>query len=74
MQSIGKYIILLGSIILITGILITYFPKLNIFGKLTGDIIIKRENFSFYFPIVTSLVLSVILTLIFWLLRYFLRK
>ncbi len=74
MQSLGKYLIIFGAIILVAGVIITFFPKLNFFGKLPGDIEIKKDNFSFYFPVVTSIVLSVVLTLIFWLINYFTRK
>jgi hypothetical protein len=74
MQSIGKYLIVLGAIIALIGIFITLFPKINFFGKLPGDIEIKRENFTFYFPLVTSILLSLIITGILWLVNYFFRK
>ena len=74
MHSLGKYLIIFGAIILIAGVIIAFFPKLNFFGKLPGDITIRKENFSFYFPVVTSIVVSVFLTLIFWFINYFLRK
>jgi hypothetical protein len=74
MQSLGKYLIIFGLVILIAGIILTFFPKLNFFGKLPGDIVIRRENSTFYFPIVTSIVLSIVLTLILWLFSYFTRK
>ena len=74
MQSFGKYLIIFGAIILIAGVIISFFPRLNFFGRLPGDIVIKKENFSFYFPIVTSIVLSVLLTLLFWIISYFTRK
>lgn len=74
MQSIGKYLIIFGAVILIAGVVLTFFPKLNFFGKLPGDISIKKENFSFYFPIVTSIVISILLTLIFWVINFFLKK
>lgn len=74
MQSLGKYLIVFGGIILIAGIILTFFPKLNFLGKLPGDISIKRENYSFYFPIVTSIVISILLTLIFWIINYFSKK
>jgi hypothetical protein len=74
MQSLGKYLIIFGAVILAAGLILTFFPKLNFFGKLPGDIEIKRDNFTFYFPIVTSIVLSILLTLIFWLISYFSRK
>jgi hypothetical protein len=74
LQSLGKYLIMFGAIILIAGVIIAFFPKLNFFGKLPGDIAVRRENFTFYFPIVTSIVISVLFTLIFWVINYFLRK
>jgi len=74
LQSLGKYLIIFGSVILIAGVIFTFFPKLNFLGKLPGDISIRKENFSFYFPIVTSIVLSVLLTLIFWVINYFFKK
>ncbi len=74
MQSLGKYLIIFGAIILIAGVIIAFFPKLNFFGKLPGDIAVRKENFSFYFPIVTSIVISGLFTLIFWFINYFLRK
>lgn len=74
MQSIGKYLIVFGSVILIAGIILAFFPKLNFFGRLPGDITVKKENFSLYFPAATSIVLSVLLTLIFWIINYFMRK
>jgi hypothetical protein len=71
MQSIGKYLIVFGAVILIAGVILTFFPRLNFFGKLPGDISIKKENYSVYFPIVTSIVISILLTLIFWIINYF---
>jgi hypothetical protein len=74
MQSLGKYLIIFGAAVLLAGVILTFFPKLNFFGKLPGDISIKKENFSFYFPIATSIVLSVLLTLILWIINYFFRR
>jgi hypothetical protein len=74
MQSIGKYFIIFGAIILIVGILFTFFPKLGFLGKLPGDIQFKRENFTFYFPIVTSILISVIITLVLWVINFLFRR
>ena len=74
MQSIGKYLIVFGAVILVAGIILTFFPRLNYFGKLPGDISIKKENYSVYFPIVTSIVISILLTLIFWIINYFFKR
>jgi hypothetical protein len=67
-QYIGKFLILLGLIIAAIGGLLLFFEKIPWIGRLPGDIMIQRRNFTFYFPVVTSILLSVILTLIFWLI------
>ena len=64
-QQTGKYIIIAGVCILIAGILIYFFHDyFKWLGKLPGDIRIEKENFRFYFPIVTMLVISIVITLI----------
>ena len=67
-QYMGKFLILLGLIIAAIGGLLLFFEKIPWVGRLPGDIMIQRRNFTFYFPLVTSILLSVILTLIFWLI------
>ncbi|MGB9874123.1 MAG: DUF2905 domain-containing protein [Hydrogenobacter sp.] len=65
MESMGKFLVLLGAVLLLMGIIMMLFEKLSLgLGKLPGDIVIKRDNFTFYFPLATSLLLSLILTLI----------
>ena len=61
--------------ILITGIGLLWLASASIpwFGKLPGDIVIERENFQFYFPVMTCILLSVVLTGIMWVVRYFSR-
>ncbi|HHG74507.1 DUF2905 domain-containing protein [Persephonella sp.] len=69
MEGIGKTLILIGLFIVLVGLLITFFEKLPFgLGKLPGDIYIKRDNFVFYFPLATSILISVVLSLIFILL------
>lgn len=63
MYSAGKFFIIFGTIFIIIGLLFIIFPKFAIF-KLPGDIVIKKENFSFYFPVVSSILISVILSII----------
>jgi uncharacterized membrane protein len=61
----GKYIIIFGLIILIVGIIVYFFhDKLTWIGRLPGDIKIERNNFRFYFPITTMILVSLLLTLI----------
>ena len=64
----AKLLIILGIILVALGLLWPLFQKLGL-GRLPGDIVVEKENFSFYFPIVTSIVISLILTLLFWLFR-----
>jgi hypothetical protein len=68
-SGIGKAVFVIGLIIAVIGLLLMFFNKIPFLGKLPGDITIKKENFTFYFPIVTSIVLSIILSLIFYFLR-----
>lgn len=65
----GKLLILLGVLLVIAGLLVTYGGKIPFFGKLPGDIRIERENFSFYFPLTTGLLLSVLISLLRWLFK-----
>jgi hypothetical protein len=71
MVSLGRALITLGIVLVLVGLLFTYsdfFPFLKL-GRLPGDISIKRENFTLYFPIATCLLLSALFTLILYLLR-----
>jgi hypothetical protein len=70
MQSLGKYLIIFGLLIVIIGLMFTFAPKTNFLGHLPGDIEIKKENFTFYFPVVTCIIFSIVLTLFFWLINF----
>ena len=70
-MPLGRLLIVLGLVLLVAGLLLTYtniFSSLRL-GRLPGDISIKRENFSLYFPVTSCILLSLVLTLIFYLLR-----
>ena len=70
----GKYIILIGAIVIITGLIIYFFhDKLNWIGRLPGDIRIEKENFRFYFPITTMILVSIVLSFIIYLIKKFLQ-
>lgn len=69
MTGPGKSLIIFGVIIIAFGIIISLAGKVPWLGKLPGDIYIKKENFTFYFPLATCILLSVLIALIFWLLR-----
>ena len=64
----GKFLIYLGISLVVIGALLSA-GHLSWLGKLPGDIAVKKENFSFYFPLTTCLVLSVILTVLLWFFR-----
>jgi hypothetical protein len=67
--NIGKLLIFGGLILIILGFILTVMPNIPWIGRLPGDIIIKKKNFQFYFPIVTCIIISLILTLLFNLFR-----
>ena len=65
----GKLLILVGAVLVLAGLLLTFGDRFSFlkFGRLPGDIVYRRGNFTFYFPLVTSIVISVVLSLLFWL-------
>jgi hypothetical protein len=63
-QSLGKWLIGAGTIILLVGIAFQFLPRLPYIGRLPGDIVIKREHFTFYFPLATCILISILFTLI----------
>jgi len=68
MADLGKALLLLGGIIVIVGAALLLAGKLNLpLGRLPGDIVYRGKNSVFYFPIVTCILISVVLSLIFWL-------
>ena len=69
MSGVGKSLIILGLVIVLIGVVVSLAGKLPWLGRLPGDIAVKRENFSFYFPLGTCLLLSALLSLIMWLFR-----
>jgi hypothetical protein len=68
MEEVGKVIIIFGFILVLVGVLFLLFGKLSPLGGLPGDIMIKKEDFSFYAPITTSLLVSLIIPLVLFLI------
>ena len=68
-SALGKMLILLGVLIIAIGLLLFLGEKIPWLGRLPGDIIIRKKNFTFYFPLATSILISIILTLLFTLFR-----
>ncbi|MCL4500823.1 MAG: DUF2905 domain-containing protein [Deltaproteobacteria bacterium] len=69
MSDLARMLIFFGILLVVVGLALLLVPKIPGLGKLPGDIVIKRENFTFYFPLGTCILISVILSLVFWLLR-----
>lgn len=65
MQEIGKAVIILGIVFIFVGIILVFAQKIPFIGRLPGDILIEKKNFTFYFPLATSILISIFLTLVF---------
>ena len=63
-EGLGKFLILIGVFLILFGLLFTFWDKVPLLGKLPGDIIIQRGDFWFFFPLATSVVISLILTIL----------
>ena len=74
MSSLGKMMIVLGLVIAAFGLALTFSDKLPLIGKLPGDISIKKESYQVYIPITTSVILSIVLSLILWVISFFSKK
>jgi len=69
MPSLGKSLIVIGLVIALIGVVLSFAGRIPWLGRLPGDIYVKRENFTFYFPLATSIVISLLLSFILWLFR-----
>jgi len=67
--GLGKMLVFLGFFIVLIGLLLMMGDKIPFVGRLPGDIIIRKEKFTFYFPLATCILISFILTLLFTLFR-----
>ncbi|WP_047155474.1 DUF2905 domain-containing protein [Aneurinibacillus tyrosinisolvens] len=71
MNPVAKVMIIGGVVLIILGLLWQVGGRFLSLGRLPGDIVVERDNFRFYFPVATSIILSVVLSLIFYLFRFF---
>jgi thiosulfate reductase cytochrome b subunit len=71
MGEMAKIIIVIGIVLVLTGLAILFFQKVPFLGKLPGDILIQKKNFTFYLPFSTSIVVSIIVSLILCLISKF---
>ena len=68
-MPLGKALILIGVILVAAGLFLSFGWKIPFLGRLPGDIRIQRDNFSFYFPLTSSILVSLLLSLLLWLFR-----
>lgn len=69
MPEFGKILLILGILFVVIGLFLMLGPKIPFLGKLPGDFMVRRGNFTLYFPLATSILLSIVLTLIFLIFR-----
>ena len=69
MGDLGRTLMIVGGVLLVLGAVFSLGGRIPWLGRLPGDIVIERENFRFYFPIVTSILISIVLTIIAALFR-----
>lgn len=67
-NPVSRFLVTLGVVLILAGIVWPFLQRIGI-GRLPGDILVEREGFRFYFPVVTSLLLSLLITLILWFLK-----
>ena len=71
LQSLGRALIFFGAILIGFGLTLLAAPKIPWLGRLPGDILIQRERFSFYFPLASCLLASLLLSVLFWVIGRF---
>ena len=69
MSGLGKSLIIIGAVLIVIGVVISLSSRIPFIGRLPGDIYIKKDNFTFYFPLATSILISIIITAIMYLFR-----
>ena len=74
MDDLGKALLLFGVVMVVAGLALMIFDKIPLLGRLPGDIHIKKEHTEFYFPIVSSLVVSLLLSGVLWLISMLGKK
>jgi hypothetical protein len=68
LSELGRALIVLGVVVAVLGIVLVLFDRVPWVGRLPGDVLVRRGNWTFYFPLGTSILLSLILTLVLWLI------
>ena len=73
LTPLARILIITGAAILILGVALLFFERIPFVGKLPGDIVVERRNFTIYFPLATSILISLILTAILFIINFFRR-
>ena len=68
MAEVGRALVVLGAVIVVIGLVLVLFDRVPWIGRLPGDILVRRGNWTFYVPLGTSVLLSLVLTLVLWLI------
>lgn len=66
-QQVGKLILVVGVVCIVIGAVLVFYGRIPWLGRLPGDIYIRKKNFTFYFPLATSILVSILLTLLLWM-------
>lgn len=74
MEGTGKILLIVGGVIIVLGLLLVFGQHIPLLGKLPGDILIKKDGFTFYFPVVTLLIVGILLTIIASVIVHFLSR
>lgn len=64
LTGVGKLLIIFGSLMVVAGLALVFEPHIPFLGRLPGDILVQRDGFTFYFPLVTMVIVSVVLTIL----------
>jgi len=73
LTPLARILIITGAAILILGVALLFFERIPFFGRLPGDIVVERGNFTLYFPLATSILISLLLTAIMFIINFFRR-
>ncbi|MEZ4746302.1 MAG: DUF2905 domain-containing protein [Calditrichia bacterium] len=71
MQSLGKALLVAGAVLMVIGVLLMWGNRIPLIGKLPGDIIFQRKNFTFYFPLTSLIILNLLILIVVWIIRKF---
>jgi len=74
LNEFGRLLLIIGGIIFLLGLLLSFSGKIPYLGQLPGDILVKKKNFSFYFPLTTCIILSIVLTALVYFFTNIFRK